>query len=46
MASCVSAFAISIHAPCTGSDVIPDITTVLAKVISIHAPCTGSDVSL
>ena len=33
---------ISIHAPCTGSDVISVLLTS-ASNISIHAPCTGSD---
>ena len=33
---------ISIHAPCTGSDVIA-LTSQNVKGISIHAPCTGSD---
>ena len=35
---------ISIHAPCTGSD-IPVREEVAKQVISIHAPCTGSDAS-
>ena len=33
---------ISIHAPCTGSDVHRRIRGDVAE-ISIHAPCTGSD---
>ena len=34
--------AISIHAPCTGSDIRGKSRNYL-KQISIHAPCTGSD---
>ena len=34
---------ISIHAPCTGSDMRREIAR-LSDEISIHAPCTGSDV--
>ena len=35
---------ISIHAPCTGSDLMAfDIETT--RLISIHAPCTGSDIT-
>ena len=34
---------ISIHAPCTGSDVHPTFDGGRFRTISIHAPCTGSD---
>ena len=36
---------ISIHAPCTGSDIFI-CPCPLYKPISIHAPCTGSDATL
>ena len=39
-----SPFAISIHAPRTGSDATPAAGAPPEQVISIHAPRTGSDV--
>ena len=36
-------FGISIHAPCTGSDLCRKVACPQALIISIHAPCTGSD---
>ena len=35
--------AISIHAPCTGSDPQEQKGKERIIMISIHAPCTGSD---
>ena len=36
-------FAISIHAPRAGSDIIPDAPSLHTRFISIHAPRAGSD---
>ena len=39
----LTAKAISIHAPRTGSDAMDYVEYLTAKAISIHAPRTGSD---
>ena len=43
VAQCILNAAISIHAPCEGSDFMLLREMSREEIISIHAPCEGSD---